>query len=82
MSLRMAVQMMVLPFLPLALRRSQKARMGGLYRHATRAGIYSALRKEASPFLAMWVLFEPCPDCRMAGASSAKATTCLAELKP
>jgi hypothetical protein len=79
-SLRMAAQTMALPFLPLALRRWQKARMGGLCRHATKAGIYKALRKAASPFLAIWVLPVHSPDWRRLGASPAKATAYLGVL--
>ena len=82
MSLRIAAQTIALPFLPLALRRSQKVRMGGLCFHAPRAGIYRALRKVGSPFLAIWVLADHCPDCRIEGASPEKATTCLAEVRP
>ncbi len=44
MSFRMAAQaMMALPFLPLAWSRSQKARMAGLCRQATRAVMYNAV---------------------------------------
>ena len=71
MSLRIAAQTMDLRFLPLALRRSKKARMMGLYRHALSAGRYSALRKAGSPALEIRVLPTLLPDAWTAGARAA-----------
>ena len=45
----MAAQATALPDLPLALRRSQKARMIGLCFQATKAGMNKTLRRRASP---------------------------------
>ena len=69
MSLRIAAQAIALPVFPLAFRRWQKMRSKGLCRHATKAGIYRALRKAGSPLLARWVLPVHCPDSRNAGES-------------
>ena len=79
--LRMAAQLIAMPCLPLAFKRSQKARMIGLCLRADMDGMYSALRTKGSPDLERRVLPAHLPDCRRRGASPTWATACLASVK-
>jgi hypothetical protein len=59
--------------LPLAARRSPKSRKMGLYRLATSAGMYNALRIALEPCLLIGLVPVQWPDCRTRGLSPTKA---------
>src|SRR5690606_37196619 len=70
--------MICFPLLPRLLRRSARALMAGLCRRATRAGMYSRLRRKPEPMREMGVGPRCSPDWSGRGVTPAKAATALA----
>ena len=72
-SLRIAAQMICMPVLPLALRRSLIALIAPLCCRAQTAGMYSPARSRDEPILEMRVCPRYLPDSCKRGLSPAKA---------